>query len=190
MRFTSGGGFSDSANVTHLVAYLPLMGLMGLAAVIDWRSRRLPNWLNLLILLIGLGLSIQGGTHVGVGASLLGAAVGFVLLFPAFALGALGGGDVKLLTAVGAWTGPIGVVAVLILTTIGGAVLAVVQAAQAGKLRALFRNSGVLAVNLVHTRALGADYVEQTGKRFRSIDRPLPYAVPMLAGVLVWLVAR
>lgn len=176
--------------MSHYVVYAPLLVMMAVAAVIDWRSRRLPNWLNLLILVVGLGLAVQGGTHVSFGMALAGAAVGFVLLFPAFALGALGGGDVKLLTAVGAWTGPLGVLGVLLITTVGGAVLALVQAIQAGKLRALLRNSGLLAVNLVHVRALGADHVEQTGKTFRSIDRPLPYAVPMLAAVLVWLIAR
>ncbi|MGC4033820.1 MAG: A24 family peptidase [Tepidisphaeraceae bacterium] len=176
--------------MTQFVAYAPLLVMMTVAAVIDWRSRRLPNWLNLLILIVGIGLAVQGGTHLSLGASLAGALVGFILLFPAFALGALGGGDVKLLTAVGAWTGPVGVLVVLLITTVGGAVLALVQAAQAGKFRALLRNSGLLAVNLVHVRSLGADHVEQTGKSFRSIDRPLPYAVPMLAAVLVWLAVR
>ncbi|HEX8323212.1 MAG TPA: A24 family peptidase [Tepidisphaeraceae bacterium] len=175
--------------MAHVAVYLPLICLMTFAAVIDWRSRRLPNWLNLVILLIGVGLAVRGATHVGVGASLAGAGLGFLLLFPAFALGAIGGGDVKLLTAVGAWTGPLGILIVLLLTTVFGAVLSVAQAAQAGKLRALLRNSGVLAVNLVHARTLGADHIEQTGKRFRSIDRPLPYAVPMLAGTIVWLAA-
>lgn len=162
---------------------------MLIGALIDWQSRRLPNWLTLLTLVVGLGFALRGTTHIGAGAALAGAAVGFVLLFPAFAIGALGGGDVKLLTAVGAWTGPIGVLIVLLLTTLFGAVLSVAQAAQAGKLRALLRNSGLLAVNLVHVRTLGTDHLEQTGKRFRSIDRPLPYAVPMLAGVVVWLAA-
>jgi prepilin peptidase CpaA len=173
--------------MSHVAAYLPLLGLMAYAAAVDWRTRRLPNTLNLLILLVGLGFAVQGLTGQGLGRALGGAAVGFVLLFPAFALGALGGGDVKLLTAVGAWTGPVGVIVVLVLTTLAGSVVALAQAAQTGKLRALLQNSGVLAVNLVHARALGVDQVRQTGLRFRSIDRPLPYAVPMLVGVLVWL---
>lgn len=175
--------------MSHVAPYLPLLVLMSMGAVIDWRSRRLPNWLTLLTLILGVGLSLRGATHVAIGSSLAGAAVGFVFLFPAFALGALGGGDVKLLTAVGAWTGPVGVFVVLVLTTVFGGVLSVIQAAQAGKLSALLRNSGLLAMNLVHIRALGADHIQQTGKRFRSIDRPLPYAVPMLAGVGVWLLA-
>lgn len=175
--------------MSHVAPYVPLVILMGIGAVIDWRSRRLPNWLTLLTCVVGLGLAARGGLHLSFLQSLAGLAVGFVLLFPAFAIGALGGGDVKLLAAVGAWTGPLGVLIVLLLTTVFGGVLSVVQALQSGKLRALLRNSGVLAINLVHARTLGADHIEQTGKRFRSIDRPLPYAVPMLAGVIVWLAA-
>lgn len=173
--------------MSHATAYVPLLILMAIAARIDWTSRRLPNALNLLILLVGVGLATQGALTIHLGSSLLGAAVGFALLLPAFALNALGGGDVKLLMAVGAWTGPVGVVVVLIATTVLGGVLSVVQAAQAGKFRALLRNSGMLAVNLVHVRTLGADHLEQTGRRFRSVDRPLPYAVPMLGGVIAWL---
>lgn len=173
--------------MSHALAYLPLIVLMAIAARIDWKSRRLPNALNLLILIAGIGMAARGELPVGIGMSLAGAATGFALLLPAFAINALGGGDVKLLTAVGAWTGPLGVVVVLIATTVLGAVLSVIQAAQAGKFRALLRNSGVLAINLVHVRTLGADHLEQTGRRFRSVDRPLPYAVPMLAGVIVWL---
>jgi prepilin peptidase CpaA len=109
-----------------------------------------------------------------------------VLLIPGFALNALGGGDVKLLAAIGAWTGPAGALVVLIVATLVGMIIAIAQAAQSGKFSMLLRNSAVLAVNLVNARGVGADHIEQTGRGFRSIDRPLPYAVPLLAGVIVW----
>ena len=162
---------------------------VALAAAIDWRSRRIPNWLVLGLLIIGLGLSAQGLTAVSFTYSLLGIAAGFVLLFPAFALGAMGGGDVKLLAAIGAWCGPVGALAVLLSATVAGGIIAIIQAAQSGKLNALLKNSGLLALNLVHARTVGADHIQQTGKSFRSIDRPLPYAVPLLIGVLAWSVA-
>jgi prepilin peptidase CpaA len=171
----------------HAIAFAPALVLVALAAVIDWRSRRIPNWLNLLLLVIGLCQSLQAGGTIGLSSALLGTVLGFGLLLPAFALGAMGGGDVKLLTAIGAWTGPIGVVVVLLLATLVGGAIAVTQAAQSGKLAALLRNSGILTLNLVHVRHLGADHIEQTGKRFVSIDRPLPYAVPLLAGLAGWV---
>jgi prepilin peptidase CpaA len=170
-----------------VLVFAPALLLTAIAAVIDWRSRRIPNWLNLLLLAAGLVQSWQAGGSVSLSMSLLGAVVGFFLLLPAFALGAMGGGDVKLLTAIGAWTGPVGVVGVLVIATVIGGVVAVAQAAQSGKLAALLKNSAVLSLNLVHARRFGADHIRQTGQSFASIDRPLPYAVPLLAGLLGWV---
>ena len=106
----------------------PLLALAAVAAVIDWRSRRIPNWLNLVIAIGGLGLAMEGRLGVSVGMSILGLICGFILLFPAFALGAMGGGDVKMLAAVGAWTGPVGVLIVLLAATVAGAIIAIAQA--------------------------------------------------------------
>jgi hypothetical protein len=47
----------------------------------------------------------------------------------------------------------------------------------------------VLAVNLAHVKDVGLDHVKATGVSSRSIDRPIPYAVPVLAAVLI-LMAR
>jgi len=165
-----------------------LIGLTTVAATIDARCRRIPNWLNAGIALVGIGayLSGHGITWMALGMSLLGLLCGFVLLFPAFAIGAMGGGDVKLLAAVGAWTGPLGILIVLLAATVAGAVIALIQAASSGKLAPLLHNSGLLVLNLAHVRSVGVEHIEQTGKAFRSIDRPLPYAVAMLAGVIVW----
>lgn len=176
--------------MTSFLVNFPLLLLVATAAVIDWRTRRIPNWLNLMTVLIGLGLSCQGVTGVSPMMSMLGVLVGLLLLFPGMAINALGGGDVKLLAAIGAWTGPLGVLVVLIAATLVGMGIAILQAAQTGKLAMLLRNSAVLAVNLVNARSLGVDHIEQTGKGFRSIDRPLPYAVPLLAGVIVWVALR
>jgi len=62
-----------------------------------------------------------------------------------------------------------------------------VQAGVAGRLKELFRNSAVLAVNIAHVGSLGVDETQESGKQFRSIDRPLPYAVPTLAATAMYL---
>ena len=76
-----------------LILHLPLLVLVAIAAGIDWRTRRIPNWLNLMTLLIGFGLSLQGTIPVSPAMSLLGIVVGLILLLPGFALNALGGGN-------------------------------------------------------------------------------------------------
>jgi prepilin peptidase CpaA len=172
-----------------LLIYLPLLMMVACAAVIDARVRRIPNWLCLIVLLSGVGEACQGDLPVMWGMSLAGFALGFVLLFPAFALGAMGGGDVKLLAAIGAWTGPVGVIVVLVIASVAGMLIAVAQAARSGKFTALCKNSASLAVNFVHVRHMGVDHIQQQASGFHSIDKPLPYAVPMLAGLVGWVLA-
>ncbi|MDQ6663667.1 MAG: prepilin peptidase, partial [Acidobacteriota bacterium] len=78
-----------------------LVALVTIAAVFDIRFRRIPNWLNLTGLLMGLIASAYLAGLQGLGRSALGLAVGFGLYFPLFLLHARGAGDEKLLAAVG-----------------------------------------------------------------------------------------
>ena len=67
--------------------------------------------------------------------------------------------------------------------------MALMQAAYQGKTRLLLKNSALVAVNLVHVNELGLEHAKQTGQSCRSIDRPLPYAVPVLLAVTFLIVA-
>jgi prepilin peptidase CpaA len=119
--------------------------------------------------------------------SLLGLLLGFAIPLVLFIMGALGGGDVKLLAAVGAWLGPVLVFKVILAAAVVGLVIVLVQATTQGRLRTLFRNSTVLTVNMVNMDVVGMETVTATGKSCRSVDRPLPYAVPVLVAVLLIL---
>jgi hypothetical protein len=48
-------------------------------------------------------------------------------------------------------------------------------------------NTTVLTINLVHLQDVGIEHAQATGRSCRSIDRPLPYAVPVLLAVLMIL---
>jgi hypothetical protein len=58
------------------------------------------------------------------------------------------------------------------------------QAALQGRLRILTRNSAMLAVNLLHVNEVGIEHMTLTGQSCKSVDRPLPFAVPVLAAVV------
>src|SRR5262245_50396274 len=73
------------------------------AAYPDWRWRRIPIWLTLPA--VPVGIVAQSVFGEGIVQGLAGALAGFLPLFLAFAMGAGGAGDVKLLTAVGAFVG-------------------------------------------------------------------------------------
>jgi hypothetical protein len=94
---------------------------------------------------------------------------------------------VKLLAGVGAWLGAAAVVKVFMAAAIVGMIVVLIQSAKQRRLSALFRNSAVLTVNLINIDTIGADGVCETGKACRSIDRPLPYAVPVLIAVAALL---
>src|SRR3954452_1277839 len=85
---------------------------MIVAAVIDGWKLKVPNWLTFPLVLSGwaLGLCHDAGWLTGTGsggfaASLAGAGLGFALLFPVYAIGGMGAGDVKMQMGFGAWIG-------------------------------------------------------------------------------------
>ncbi len=166
--------------MVHLLPILPLLAMLLIAAVIDVRERRIPNWLSLTLAFSGLAQSFLLASTVAPAQAALGALIGFGLCFVPFALGAMGGGDVKLMAAVGAWLGPWPVLAIFAVAAIVGMVIVLVQALLAGRLRALLHNTGMVTVNLIHLRAVGVEHAKATGQSCRSVDKPLPYAVPVL----------
>ncbi|MGA7908757.1 MAG: A24 family peptidase, partial [Candidatus Sulfotelmatobacter sp.] len=68
----------------------------------DWRSRRIPNWLTVPGLLLGVAANGLAAGWPGVKSSLLGVGLGLLLLLPFVLLRSLGAGDWKLAGAVGA----------------------------------------------------------------------------------------
>jgi prepilin peptidase CpaA len=174
-------------NTPFILAQLPLLATLVWAAAQDSATRRLPNWLTFGLILSGLLRALLPGQPVTPGGAILGLLVGGGLLFPQFAIRAIGGGDVKLMAGVGAWLGCWPVVLVVAGAAIVGMLIALTQAAWEGKFRMLLRNSAVVAVNVANISQLGVDSVAATGKTYRSIEKPLPYAVPVLASVVVVL---
>lgn len=76
-------------------------------AITDVVKFKIYNVVTLPTLFMGLVASALFGGWAGLGQSLLGALVGFGVLLVFFTLGGVGAGDVKLLTALGAWLGPL-----------------------------------------------------------------------------------
>jgi len=171
----------------ELLALAPMLAMLVIAAAVDWRTRRIPNWLTVLMMLSGLAGSFLAGHVASPGQAMLGMVVGFAIPFGLFAMGALGGGDVKLLAGIGAWLGPLIVVKIFRAAAVVGMVIVLIQSAKQKRLSALFRNSAVLSVSLINIDRIGADAVYETGKACRSIERPLPYAVPVLIGAVIML---
>lgn len=117
------------------VVLATLVAGTGLGALIDLRTRRVPNAVTGALAVAGCGLAIGGWSGVTVGASLLGLGLGLVLMLPAHVFGATGAGDVKLFAAVGAVVGVDHVVRAFLYALVAGGVLALVVAAVRRNLR-------------------------------------------------------
>lgn len=105
-----------------LTAYV-LIGFVGAAALMDLRWRRIPNWLVLAGFVAALVIrAVDGPVQVGWG--LAGAGLGMALLFPFYMIGGMGGGDVKLLGAVGAFLGPSRLLVALLVMALAGGLMA------------------------------------------------------------------
>ncbi len=123
------------------------------AAVIDLRTRRVPNTLTVSLAAVGFGIAAAGLGRVGIGAALLGCLLGLVVMLPGHIFGATGAGDVKLLAAAGALLGPGDTLYAFLYTAIAGGVLALVVATQRRRLqrtldataRLVSRGSGAVA---------------------------------------------
>jgi len=156
------------------------------ACVTDVRSRRVPNALTLPALAAGVlaHALLPGG--LGPLGALGGAAVGLAVFFPFFALGGMGAGDVKLMAALGAWIGAPAIVWTALYCAIAGGVLGLVVALAHGYLsRALVNIWHLMTFWLAHgVRPLPALTLE------RGRGPRLPYAVPVLAGLVIALWQR
>jgi prepilin peptidase CpaA len=73
------------------------------AAVIDGWKLRVPNWITFPLIIAGWTYSAVYFGWAGLAWSLLGTVVGLALLLPAYSIGGMGAGDVKLLAGIGAW---------------------------------------------------------------------------------------
>jgi Flp pilus assembly protein protease CpaA len=111
---------------------LPLVLVVpaGLAAVYDLRTREIPDWIPLLILAWACLATAAGLHDVTWMGMAVGALLAAVLAAPVFYLGGLGGGDAKLLAAIGAAVGPWALLSVLAWMAVAGGMLALVAMAR------------------------------------------------------------
>jgi prepilin peptidase CpaA len=104
-------------------AYITL-AVAAVAAATDVRKGLVYNWLTLPAILLGIGLSIFQEGWTGLGLSILGMVLGGGALLIPFCLGGMGGGDVKLMAAIGAIMGPLFVGETLLVSILAGGIMA------------------------------------------------------------------
>lgn len=135
--------------------WMATLGVVGVACWTDWRERRIPNWLTGSAIGLGLVVHFLQNGMAGVMQSLIGILLGLALLLILFLRGGIGGGDVKLLMALGALTGPAFLFGAFLLGSVCGALYSLVV---------------IVRKSLARTSWAGAS---------------IPYALPIAAGVVL-----
>jgi prepilin peptidase CpaA len=151
------------------------------AAILDFRTKKIPNWITVPSALTGLVFhTVMPDSH-GILWALAGFGVGFLLLIVPWLLGGGGMGDVKLLAALGAWLGPLAILAVFG----ASAVLAACMAAAVMVSTALthgFTAARGRCLNLDRSGAATA-----AGSSRLKPRRVIPFAIPIAISTLLVL---
>jgi len=156
---------------------------IALCVAFDLRSRRIPNALSLAGILVGVGLNLANAGLPGGLQSAAGFGVAIVLLLPAFAVGGIGGGDVKMMGALGAMLGTRLLVAGLICGMMAGGIFMLVHLWRMGRMREKLDATRGMVVAAVSGRSI--DPLRNPARDPEAIT--LPYSVPLGLGVLLTL---
>ena len=95
----------NSLAPSQLVLLISVAAFTLVAAISDIRTRKIPNWMTVPMCVAGLVYQVCFYQWSGLGSGLIGFVAGFGILFVLWMIGSAGGGDVKLMGALGPWLG-------------------------------------------------------------------------------------
>ena len=171
---------------------MPLETLLGLivagAAAFDLRDRRVPNWLTVSGMVLGIVLNAFLSRTQGLWFSLKGLGLAFLIYLPLYVLRTMGGGDVKLMAAVGAIAGPMNWFRIFVLTLVFGAAAAIVLLLAKGRVKRTFQNIGMILKSLASGHAPYKKNPELDVRDDRAAR--LPHAVTIACATLVFLLVQ
>ena len=151
----------------------------------DWRSRRIPNWLTVPGLLLGIAANSWLHGWPGTKDSLLGAALGLALLLPFVLINSLGAGDWKFVGALGAFLGPQNLLTVLLLGILVNGVMAAIMIVRKKRVRETVRNLGRMLAAFLSLHLPGPDL---------TLDNPdlvkVPFGVAVAIATIIYASRR
>ncbi len=170
-----------------MLLQMTLLLFTAAAAVKDRESSRISNILIGAAAVNGVFLQFYGNGWSGLLKAAMGMSVPLVLCGWLFVLSMLGAGDVKLLMAVGIYTGPKEMLSVIVLAFISGAVLSLAKLVKYG----LIRERMYYLLNYVQRIMSGESgpYMDMTCPE-KSEKWTIPFAVPVFMAVVILIAAN
>jgi prepilin peptidase CpaA len=167
--------------MTYLSSFQMCVAVLVLiAAAMDIRWRKIPNWLSLSGVCAGLLLHGVTGGAAGLATSLEGMLLGFGAYLALYCLRAMGAGDVKLMAAVGAIVGPANWVSVFVATAMAGGVFSFALIVAKGRVKQTLWNVFFIVDELIHLRPPHHKRSDLDVKDSRSLK--MPHGVAIAAG--------
>jgi len=168
----------------HITCAILVPGVL-LASWIDYRARKVPNWLNAALALMGFAAqsSFHGWQGLLTGAE--GLLVGLGVLIVPWAMHGMGAGDVKLMAAIGVWFGPFMTLIAFCLGAVIGGIAAAIMILSSGRLYSALANLQTILIKVGRAETMFSEF--GGAKTFGNTSQLLPYGVPLTAGSLVIL---
>ena len=161
-----------------------------LAAVIDGFELKVPNWVTFPMVISGWVYSVafahtmDMAWYEGLGWSLFGTVVGLALLLPAYAIGGMGAGDVKLLAGVGAWMHGQHTFYAFCLSAVIGALLAVAMVLARKAWKKHYNQFWMIFGEIMTIR--DPEQLSTIAAERKSSMLLLPYGIPIAIGTIVY----
>lgn len=155
-----------------------------IAAWIDGTKLKVPNKITFPLIIGGWVYSAWAFGWAGLGDSLLGTAIGLGLLLPAYAIGGMGAGDVKLLAGVGAWVGATVTFYAFCVSAVIGAVLAIAMVLYR-RAWARHRDQFMMILGEILTIRDPQQLSAMAAER-KSSMLLLPYGIPIALGTIAY----
>jgi prepilin peptidase CpaA len=155
------------------------------AGILDWRYRKIPNWLTVSGAAVGIAVNTILYRWPGLKTALLGMLLALALLLPFVLVRSLGAGDWKMAGAIGACLGPRALLTALVAAIVIAGFMAIIVVIWKGRLVQTLKNIAGMLAAVVNLRLPGSEV---------SLDNPqstkIPFGVALAAAVLLCFFGR
>jgi prepilin peptidase CpaA len=193
--FIQESAFSESErSAEEIICDMPtalklvLVAIVLVAAIYDLRFRRIPNWLNVSGVIVGVGVNTLLFARHGFIAAVLGITFSMAVYVPLYLMRGMGAGDVKLMAAVGAIAGPWNWFGIFVATALLGGVVSLVFVALRKRFHQTCFNLTLIVTELCHFRLPSNSNSQLDVRHPRALG--MPHGVLIAIGAVAFLILR